>query len=35
MDPAKDFGLLEGVRDPAVEMRLEGAGLRARVSWRK
>jgi hypothetical protein len=34
LDPGKDFGLLEGVRDPSVEMRLEATGLRARVSWR-
>jgi len=34
-DPARDFGLLEGVRDPQVEMRFEDTGLRARVSWRR
>lgn len=34
-DPAKDFGLLEGVRDPKVEMRFEDTGLRARLSWRR
>jgi len=34
-DPAKDFGLLEGVREPVVDMRFEDTGLRARVSWRR
>jgi len=34
-DPKQDFGLLEGVREPLVEMRMEGTGLRARVTWRK
>jgi len=34
-DPAKDFGLFEGVRDPKVEMRFEDTGLRARISWRR
>ena len=34
-DPKQDFGLLEGVREPTVEMRMEGTGLRARVGWRK
>lgn len=34
-DPAKDFGLLEGVRDPSVDMRFEDTGLRARISWRR
>ncbi|MDP1832495.1 MAG: hypothetical protein Q8K67_10590 [Geothrix sp.] len=34
-DPAKDFGLLEGVRDPRVDMRFEDTGLRARISWRR
>jgi hypothetical protein len=34
-DPAKDFGLLEGVREPKVDMRFEDTGLRARVSWLK
>lgn len=34
-DPARDFGLLEGVREPKVEMRFEETGLRARLSWRR
>ena len=34
LDPAKDFGLLEGIPDALVEMRMEGDGLRARVSWK-
>lgn len=34
-DPAKDFGLLEGVREPKVDMRFEDTGLRARITWRR
>jgi hypothetical protein len=34
-DPGQDFGLLEGVREPRIEMRFEATGLRARVTWLK
>ena len=33
LDPARDFGLLEGIRDGLVEMRIEDDSLRARATW--